>query len=1088
MKTKIYKIFGVALALVLVVGLAGAFIAPTHEAEAQAYTPNQWNIIGTPTPGGGWTLAPGIRINNMAVGPDGATIYVVSNIGIWKSTSAGAAFAPIPNPAGFAAPGLLTAVAPDDPSVAGIVDTAGQVWITNNGGSTWSNLSPVVTPWGALGEIVSDLQVSSARTGPLLGRDYAVCTFHPAGPMGNIWRNSDAAWINVTGLAGVALDWSSIELAPNWVGDRVVLGFGSNLAADPNAPIGATLGDSFLVSINCGVTPPVLTKPPVPLDAGAQDSPAAVTGGLGVVGGEIWFSDIAVPSDFDSTSVGGWRAYVGWTSVPAALGICGDDAYRVDFNAVRKLEVRPIVPLFSLSYFGTLGAGTLMVGEANTTLVWTSSDPYIGSPNWGVGTAKPPTGVNRTNVHLTSETDAFLVTTGAQCGVHRTADAGLSWDGISLLDEIITAIDDVMPTPDGSVVFMSTDNLAGLGPDGAPASGDEGHSLWRGTGLPNPGGWERIHYRNGPWVAPPARQFTGTRSLIRLSPEYGTDSTVYWFDSGPPAGAPPTTASIRRSTSGGQMFSGRTAPVPNPTLPADFVWDACVENADILYVTDLTGNVYASTNGGWFFGLPINPGIAAINDIAMAPSYPSLPVPGHVLAGAAGAGIPPAISTDSNASWRPLLAPIGGAVLQQIIADTDYANNNTVYLGSFTPGQGIYRYEIGTSSAWEQIDPFPAYVTVWGVPVFARLCTGLAMIEGTSILYGSWIGAAAVNSGADRSLVPELPVIASWVWDSMDAGTTPGAPPPVLFLNPSNALRADKRGASVDLWVIDIVGPNLYAYEDTMALAELDVSVPDEVEASLAETARGWNAQFSVSWGIISNATDYDVQIATDPGMANVVFAAPAAGVVTPPWFIPANPLSPTIVVAEGTLVAGHDYFVRIRARDQTPNDAIRSNWSSVHRFTVQGGEVVEVPYLAPQPLAPTCGSTGNPRSPGFTWSPYAKSTRYEFQLAADPAFTSILAEGKVSTTGFAYEGTLDYEGTYFWRVRAIEPTTSGWSPVCAFTVEKKEVAPPPPVEIVQPPPPEPVVTAPVIWAIIGIGAILVIAVIVLIVRTRRAA
>jgi len=54
---------------------------------------------------------------------------------------------------------------------------------------------------------------------------------------------------------------------------------------------------------------------------------------------------------------------------------------QIYFNSVRKLEVRPSVGIQSLSYFGTVGLGTLMAGESATTGVWFSSDPMSGMPS-----------------------------------------------------------------------------------------------------------------------------------------------------------------------------------------------------------------------------------------------------------------------------------------------------------------------------------------------------------------------------------------------------------------------------------------------------------------------------------------------------------------------------------------------------------------------------------------------------------------------------------------------------------------------------------------------------------------------------------
>ena len=100
---------------------------------------------------------------------------------------------------------------------------------------------------------------------------------------------------------------------------------------------------------------------------------------------------------------------------------------------------------------------------------------------------------------------------------------------------------------------------------------------------------------------------------------------------------------------------------------------------------------------------------------------------------------------------------------------------------------------------------------------------------------------------------------------------------------------------------------------------------------------------------------------------------------------------------------------------------------------------------------------------------------------------------------------SLEYGQTYYWRVRGVSATsTTDWSPITAFTTMLEPEDAPPPVTITDVPPatftveiPEqpPATTVEVvqeevgqgyIWAIIIIGAVLVIAVIVLIVRTRR--
>ena len=112
-------------------------------------------------------------------------------------------------------------------------------------------------------------------------------------------------------------------------------------------------------------------------------------------------------------------------------------------------------------------------------------------------------------------------------------------------------------------------------------------------------------------------------------------------------------------------------------------------------------------------------------------------------------------------------------------------------------------------------------------------------------------------------------------------------------------------------------------------------------------------------------------------------------------------------------------------------------------------------------------------------------------------------------TNAHEVQEVLLYATTYWWEVRAVNGTiVSPWSIVSFFTTAKAPVATStttaPPITIVQttvtytnPPAttitytlPQPKETQPIpsylLWAVIAVGAVLVIAVIVLIVRTRR--
>ena len=102
----------------------------------------------------------------------------------------------------------------------------------------------------------------------------------------------------------------------------------------------------------------------------------------------------------------------------------------------------------------------------------------------------------------------------------------------------------------------------------------------------------------------------------------------------------------------------------------------------------------------------------------------------------------------------------------------------------------------------------------------------------------------------------------------------------------------------------------------------------------------------------------------------------------------------------------------------------------------------------------------------------------YKFMLAKDATMTEALAEIVVPTPAYKYEGRLQYSTNYYWRVMALEPVPSDWSATFTF---QTEAAPPASPTLAEAP-----VTPTWAWALIGIGAIVVIAVVALIILARR--
>ena len=153
---------------------------------------------------------------------------------------------------------------------------------------------------------------------------------------------------------------------------------------------------------------------------------------------------------------------------------------------------------------------------------------------------------------------------------------------------------------------------------------------------------------------------------------------------------------------------------------------------------------------------------------------------------------------------------------------------------------------------------------------------------------------------------------------------------------------------------------------------------------------------------------------------------------------------------------------------------------------------------MEPGNVAPEPGADDVILIPAFQWNAADWATGYAFVLADNPDFTNPLVNktgaSSLKTTAYMSEVELEYDTTYYWKVAAIgEDTQSEWA-VGVFKTMAKAKEPPPPVTVSPPvtlpaSPPAPAIIEPIyLWAIIVIGAILVIALIVLILRTRRVA
>lgn len=170
-------------------------------------------------------------------------------------------------------------------------------------------------------------------------------------------------------------------------------------------------------------------------------------------------------------------------------------------------------------------------------------------------------------------------------------------------------------------------------------------------------------------------------------------------------------------------------------------------------------------------------------------------------------------------------------------------------------------------------------------------------------------------------------------------------------------------------------------------------------------------------------------------------------------------------------------YYWRVRV-----SAPLYSPQSEIWSFTTVLGPAAARPSL----LSPTSGTTGECASdvslqPVFQWSGLVDATAYELQVATSYDFSTGVVIDKTGAaalgpeTAFPCDVTLAYDTDYFWRVRALSGVNVSPWSDTGCFSTMEE--------------PVPAAAEPIpgwVWALIAIGVIFAAAVIVLIMRTRR--
>ena len=539
--------------------------------------------------------------------------------------------------------------------------------------------------------------------------------------------------------------------------------------------------------------------------------------------------------------------------------------------------------------------------------------------------------------------------------------------------------------------------------------------------------WERIWYQ-------------ADMASLALSPNYATDETLFVAVTG--------STRIWKTTNAGETFIGLTSPA-NVTAIG-------VVDKDTYY-TGHSAAVYKS--GRWVAA-------TGVSDVVLSFAIAD---DGTIFIGTDDGDVQQ--STDDAGKFTTLGAGNQLSDNNVVVAlDPDYASNNYIYAGcegdATTTSAGVYRWEYGSSTVWKELDS--------GAAADELRCTAVALsADGT--LYASSNLAA---KGVRRSVAPQGPSAAAWAFESV-----------LQDIPDSTAITLDSLSVTSGSNVLYAIANNItvgsYGYAYRLIAFTDNLAVTPELSGPKDGTATpGTSVTFS--WkkidSPVSLTTTYEVSSDSTFAVSTATGTVPKTG---------------TGVTVTG-LTPGTKYWWRVYV-----SSPLRSKNSASWTFTPKLTATGTTSYTT----APAPGAIDVSLRPVFQWASVPGATSYELELADNPFFANASVKKPLTHTVWTWDTDLEYSTTYYWRARALKSgkgiltNYSSWSEASFTTMAKPappappaappqitvQPAPPAPPAVVQipPAPPSPVTPA-VIWAIIIIGAVLVIAVIVLIVRTRR--
>ena len=778
----------IALGLILLLSL---FFIPVSLVAATTDEEVKWSVVNIPTQGmvGNWVLAQGSDAQHLTMAIDG-TLYAYGKgltYTLFKSTDGGYNWSYI----GKVKDSIVDiATAPNDASII-YYATSSSIYRSTDAGNNFVLLPP--NPGGAGSNNVEITSIDVTYLGYYLivvgTRDIDNAQY---GGVYILDERTPFTWTN-TNLGNY--DVYAVDFSPNYPGDRQLVAVVTNetntwvTTKVADAAWGAS-GTAKLDRDNSGIPTPV-----------------AVTTS----------ADIAFPADYDVT-IGN---YVLFVAIDTGSG--NGDIYRINGAVATDLNIGTTYGLNNIdtttvAIIGGAATATLMAGAASSAQVYFSAD---SGRNWARST-KELTGQTKTYVVIAPDFSnsgkAYAATSGTESAFSYTADGGITWNQLGLINTKITDILDLAPSPNHSqdnTLFMLT--YGGK------------HSLWRS--LNDGARWERVYSS--------ALANVDSLKWVELPPQYGKEGSQVVFIAGKSGGNP----AIWKSTDNGQNFSPpkfARDPKTGATFSID-IW--AVVNDSTLFVGSYDGSnglVYHTTNSGWLYSDGVIAGTQSLYSIALSPNYDQ---DKNIMVGNTNGWV--YWSNDNGASFKPLpiaatSPPFTGKI--SVAFDHQFNSNNTVYAASDTADKGIYRFIINKSTEWERIDGT--------LPSGGMI--GQLGLSANGTLYATNFKA---DGGMERCLNPTYPL--GPTFETVTRSLTTGATLTGLWLY------------DYTLWSIDTANVRLMTYNDTLTLPVNLISPPDKA-LGIGNIINYTISNVKLDWEALKGATSYKWQLDYDTDFSTI--------------------------------------------------------------------------------------------------------------------------------------------------------------------------------------------------------------------------